>query len=153
MMYAFYIHYFYGINKHHNVLLCVSGCNHTLSYDNETEVEIDFPKSQYLDITSQSCSWRVTYPLDYTISLSIISLDIPANRSDHCNAQFLEISGIEGNASIIKLCGEYQQYKLHSLSNQVMIVLKLANNVTKTTGFRLNFKGVLYEGKACMNVF
>ena len=119
-----------------------------MTYDNETEVEINFPKSQYLDITSQSCSWRISYPSDYIIFLNIISLDIPSNKSDHCNTQFLEISGIEGNVSIIKLCGNYQQYKLRSQSNLVSIVLKLANNVTKTTGFRLNVKGVLNRGKA-----
>jgi hypothetical protein len=119
-----------------------------MTYDNETEVEINFPKSQYLDITSQSCSWRISYPSDYIISLNIISLDIPSNMSDHCSTQFLEISGIEGNVSIFKLCGNYQQYKLRSQSNLVSIVLKLANNVTKTTGFRLNVKGVLNRGKA-----
>jgi hypothetical protein len=69
-------------------IFCISGCNHTLTYDNETEVEINFPKSQYLDITSQSCSWSISYPSDYIISLNIISLDIPSNKSDHCNTQF-----------------------------------------------------------------
>jgi hypothetical protein len=126
---------------------CILGCRHTLNYDNETEVEIKFPKSRYLDITSQSCSWEINYPPDYIISLNIISLDIPVNRSGHCNTQFLEISGIEGNTSSIKFCGNVQQYKLQSQSNTTFIVLQLANNLTETTGFRLNFKGVLNRGK------
>ena len=128
-------------------ILLILGCKHTLNYDNETEVEIKFPKSRYLDITSQSCSWEINYPPDYIISLNIISLDIPVNRSGHCNTQFLEISGIEGNASSIKLCGNVQQYKLQSQSNTTLIVLQLANNLTETTGFRLNFKGVLNRGR------
>jgi light-regulated signal transduction histidine kinase (bacteriophytochrome) len=69
------------------------------------------------------------------------------NFSDLQNTvpNFLEMSGTEENVSItiFKLCGNYQQYKLRSQSNLVSIVLKLVNNVTKTTGFRLNFKGVL----------
>ena len=123
------------------------GCKHILNYDNETEVEIKYPKSQYLDTTSQSCSWSIFFPLDYIILFNIISLDIPVNRSDHCNTQFLEISGLEGNVSNVKLCGNYQQYRVRSQSNLVLITLQLANNITNTTGFRLNFRGVLSRGE------
>ena len=102
-----------------------------------------------MDITSQSCSWLFQLPHEHVISLNFLYFNIPSNQSTNCSDQFIEVfdGGEQANRSAGKWCGTIDLFTFNSLSNSVLIFLKLGKNITNTTGFRLRFRGILTRGR------
>ena len=98
---------------------------------------------------SQSCSWYIQFPSEFVISLDFLYFNIPSNQSANCSSQFLEIFDGDEQAgrSLGKWCGAKDILNFTSLSNSSLIILKLEKNITNTTGFRLNFKGISKRGE------